>query len=131
VPAQVGRGASIGGGLAGVRESRLRSQRERLARLKESMQEAANKLRSEEPRSTAQRSALVARLNDLKRKINALDGIVAGEGQEARALGQAAGAPLAPAREGAPRAAGELAAANDQAAAAQGAAEEGRVNVVA
>jgi len=98
VPSQVGKGASLGGGVAGVRQSRLRTQRERLAGLKDSMSQVAAKLRSEEPPTKAQRTALVARFNDLQRQVNELDGIVAGEGQEARAQGQMAGARAAPQR---------------------------------
>ncbi|MFH1570811.1 MAG: hypothetical protein ABIL09_22655, partial [Gemmatimonadota bacterium] len=50
------------------------------------------RLRSDEPRTTAQRSVLVARFNDLQRQVNLLDGLVAGEGQEARSEAAVAGA---------------------------------------
>ena len=93
---QIGNGASLGGGLGGVRESRLRTQRDHLAGLKDSMEQVATKLRSGGAATQAQRTALVARFNDLQRQVNELDGIVAGEGQEARAQGQVAGAPVRP-----------------------------------
>ncbi len=100
VPSQVGAGSSIGGGLGGSRESRLRVQRDRLAHLKDSMQRVADKLRSPEGSTKAQRTALRAQFNDLQREVNELDGIVAGEGQEAQAKGEVSGAPVRPHRGG-------------------------------
>lgn len=110
MPNKVGAGAALGGGLGGVRESRLRAQRERLAELKDSMQQVADRLRSDNPPSKSQRTALRARFFDLQRKVNELDGIVAGEGQEAQATGRVSSAPAAPSA-GAPGTSGDAAAA--------------------
>lgn len=102
----VGAGSSIGGGLGGVRESRLQGQRDRLAHLKDSMRQVADKLQSPESSTKAQRTALRAQFNDLQRKVNELDGIVAGEGQEAQAKGQVSSAPVGPRSEPSPKATG-------------------------
>ncbi|MFH1568261.1 MAG: hypothetical protein ABIL09_09715, partial [Gemmatimonadota bacterium] len=88
MPSPIARGAAAarvaGEGVAGGRRAPVQAQRERLASLKDSLERVAARLRSDEPRTTAQRSVLVARFNDLQRQVNLLDGLVAGEGQEAR-----------------------------------------------
>ena len=104
----------------------------RLGRLVASLEAVASRLDSDSTASTTERTVLRTRFNDLQRQVNRLDGIVAGEGFEARGQGQvsagitgsAAGSPgpitadaAAPARAQTDRDRVEVAAENVEAAA--------------
>lgn len=90
--------ASKSGGVAGA--ARIpRRVLQRLDNLVQSLESVAVRLDSESM-SPTQRTVLRTRFNDIQRQVNPLDGIVAGEGQGARGLGQAIHATTAAAGAG-------------------------------
>ena len=97
--AAAGQGPATAGGVRAAsgasREGQQQARMERRLNVLVSNLDAVAERISRGNVSMSQKTALIAEFNDLERQVNELDGIVAGEGQEASGQGKVAGAGIA------------------------------------